>query len=182
MFDRGAGGVRQLGLMRRLLFGSLLLIGAVGIGRAALPPLGVLPAAIIDPDMARSDYAEHCGGCHGIQGSAAPAQLPELRGRVGWFMCTPQSRAYLIRLPNIAHSRISDNQQLADLVNYMVFGLGGASVPKGSKPFTADEVAHERKFALTSTSLKAERARYVDVAIRQCGAPVTMRLLYPGQK
>lgn len=168
--------------MRRLVLGSLLLIGAVSIGRAALPPLGPLPAAITDPDMARTDYAEHCGGCHGIQGSAAPAQLPELRGRVGWFMCTPQSRAYLIRLPNIAHSRITDNQQLADLVNYMVFGLGGASVPTGSKPFTADEVAHERKFALTSTSLKAERARYVEAAIRQCGAPLTMRLLYPGQK
>ena len=168
--------------MRRLVLGSLFLIGAVGIGRAALPPLGPLPAAITDPDLARSDYAEHCGGCHGIQGSAAPALLPELRGRVGWFMCTPQSRAYLIRLPNIAHSRIKDNQQLADLVNYMVFGLGGASVPKGAKPFTAQEVAHERQFALTSVSLKAERPRYVEVAIRQCGAPAAMRRLYPGQE
>lgn len=168
--------------MRRLVLGSLFLIGAVGIGRAALPPLGPLPAAITDPDLARSDYAEHCGGCHGVQGSAAPALLPELRGRVGWFMCTPQSRAYLIRLPNIAHSRIKDNQQLADLVNYMVFGLGGASVPKGAKPFTALEVAHERQFALTSVSLKAERARYVEAAIRQCGAPTAMRRLYPGQE
>ena len=168
--------------MRRLLTGSLLLLGVVGIGRAALPPMGPLTDEISDPELARSDYAEHCGGCHGIQGSAAPAQLPELRGRVGWFLCTPQSRAYLIRLPNIAHSRISDNQQLADLVNFMVFGLGGPSVPTGAKPFTAQEVERERKFALSSASLKAERARYVEVAIKQCGAPSAMRLLYPGQK
>lgn len=167
--------------MRGLLIGSCMLLGAVGIGRAALPAMGPLPAAITDPDLARSDYVENCGGCHGVQGSAAPAQLPELRGRVGWFMCTPQSRAYLIRLPNVAHSRISDNQQLADLVNFVVFGLGGASVPAGSQPFTAAEVAHERQFALSSASLKAERAKYVDVAIKRCGAPGTMRLLYPGQ-
>ena len=96
-----------------LLIGSLALLGAVGIGRAALPPMGLLPSAITDPDLARSDYVENCGGCHGVQGSAAPAALPELRGRVGWFLCTPQTRAYLIRLPNVALSRIKDNQQLA---------------------------------------------------------------------
>ncbi len=168
--------------MRGLLIGSLVLLGAVGIGRAALPPMGLLPAAITDPDLARSDYVENCGGCHGVQGSAAPAQLPELRGRVGWFLCTPQSRAYLIRLPNVAHSRITDNQQLADLVNFVVFGLGGASVPAGRKPFTAAEVMQERKFALSSASLTAERARHVEAAIRTCKAPADMRLLYPGQK
>ncbi|MFD2428854.1 hypothetical protein ACFSUK_13245 [Sphingobium scionense] len=63
-----------------LLIGSLVLLGAVGIGRAALPPMGLLPSAITDPDLARSDYVENCGGCHGVQGSAAPAALPELRG------------------------------------------------------------------------------------------------------
>lgn len=74
-------------------------------------------AAIGDPELAKADYVEHCAGCHGVQGLSAPAKLPELRGRVGYMMCTADTRAYLLRLPNIAKSRISDNQQLADMLN-----------------------------------------------------------------
>ncbi|WIW87742.1 MULTISPECIES: cytochrome C [unclassified Sphingobium] len=170
---------RQLG---PLLCAALLLAGGTAALRAALPPMGPLPAAITDPAMARADYVEQCAGCHGVAGSAAPAQLPELRGRVGWFLCTPQARAYLIRLPNVAHSRIRDNQQLADMMNYVVFGLGGASAPSGAAPFTAEEVARERRQPLSTTALKAERARHVETAIRHCNAPTSLRLLYPGQK
>lgn len=167
---------------RAILWTALLLLGASASLRAALPPMGPLPAAITDPAMARADYVEQCAGCHGVSGSTAPAKLPELRGRVGWFLCTPQARAYLIRLPNVAHSRITDNQQLADMMNYVVFGLGGASTPAGSAPYTAQEVARERQQALATTTLRAERARQVESAIRRCGAPASLRLLYPGQK
>jgi hypothetical protein len=137
-----------------------------------------LATIIADPALARSDFIEQCGGCHGVDGRSAPAALPELRGRVGYFMCTPASRAYLIRLPNIAHSRLTDNQQLADLMNFVIFGLGEASAPPGTKPFTGEEVARERQFALSSTSLTAERARHVESAIRKCGAPVSLRQLF----
>ena len=153
---------------------------------AALVPLGAVLAGevplsgiVADPVAARSDYVEQCGGCHGVQGRSAPASLPELRDRVGYFMCTPQSRVYLIRLPNVAHSRITDNQQLADLMNFVIFSLGGSSAPKGTKPFTGEEVAHERQFALSSVSLTAERARHVESAIRRCGAPASLRRFFP---
>lgn len=135
-------------------------------------------AAVTDPELARSDYVEHCAGCHGVQGVSAPARLPELRGRVGYMMCTPDTRAYLLRLPNIARSRLADNQQLADMLNFMVFAIGGDSVLPGTQPFTAAEVAHERKFALTSASLIKERARHVETAIRKCGAPASLRDFY----
>lgn len=164
------------------LFCAALLLGGTAGLRAALPPMGLLPAEIVDPDMARADYVEQCAGCHGVNGSTAPAALPELRGRVGWFLCTPDARAYLLRLPNVAHSRIKDNQQLADMMNYVVFGLGGASAPHNAAPFTAEEVARERQHALSTTTLSAERARQVESAIRTCKAPASLRLLYPGQK
>lgn len=144
--------------------------------RAATVAQGL--AAITDPELARGDYVEHCAGCHGVQGISAPAKLPELRGRVGYMMCTAETRAYMLRLPNIAKSRISDNQQLADMLNFMVFGLGGESVIPGTKPFTAKEVAKERPLALTSASLVAERRRHVDTAIRKCGAPQAFRDFY----
>lgn len=135
-------------------------------------------AAIGDPQLARADYVEHCAGCHGVQGISAPAKLPELRGRVGYMMCTPATRAYLLRLPNIAKSRLSDNQQLADMLNFMIFGIGGQSVLPGTRPFTATEVEYERKFALTSASLVKERQRHVETAIHECGAPATLRNFY----
>jgi hypothetical protein len=140
----------------------------------------VAAIAAFDPGSGRADYVEQCGGCHGVSGRSAPAQLPELRDRVGYFMCTPDSRAYLLRLPNVAHSRITDNQQLADLMNFVVFGLGGASAPKQALPFTGDEVARERKNASSAVSLKAERARYVEQAIRKCRAPASLRAFFPG--
>jgi len=136
----------------------------------------------VDPVLARMDYIENCSGCHGVQGKSAPAALPELHDRVGYFLCTPEARAYLIQLPNIAHSRITDNERLADLLNFMTFVIGGASVPKGTLPFTAAEVARERPHVLASASLKKERARHVEQAIRRCGAPASLRLLYPGEK
>ncbi|MEH3048147.1 c-type cytochrome [Sphingomonas adhaesiva] len=154
---------------------------AIATVAAATSPRPSLPAAITDPVLARSDYIEHCGGCHGADGRSAPARVPELRDRVGYFMCNADTRAYLVRLPNVAHSRITDNQQLADLVNFVVFGLGGASTPAQARPFTAAEVAQDRHAALSSVSLREERARHVATAIRHCHAPVSLRRFYPGE-
>ncbi len=135
-----------------------------------------------DPDQARLDYVENCGGCHGVTGDTVPAHLPELAGRVGWFMCTPEARAYLLRLPNVAHSRIKDNAELADMMNYVVFVLGGLSAPPGTAPFTGDEVTRERPQALTNTNLSAERLRLANQIVQRCHAPASIRQLYVGQQ
>ena len=131
---------------------------------------------------AQSDYIENCGGCHGFDGDSEPADLPVLKDRVGYFMCTREGRDYLIRLPNVAHSRIADPQELADLVNFVVFALGGDSAPKGAKPFTAGEVAALRKNAMTTISLVAERARVVANLPASCHAPASLDKYYPSQK
>lgn len=170
-------------MQRIVLAATAAALAALGPGLAARDdPRATTIAqglgAIGDPELARADYVEHCAGCHGVQGISAPARLPELRGRVGYMMCTPATRAYLLRLPNIAKSRLSDNQQLADMLNFMIFGIGGQSVLPGTRPFTASEVEYERKFALTSASLVTERKRHVETAIRECGAPATFRNFY----
>ena len=169
-------------------FTAAAFAGAVSFGalRAAEPAnhSPEIPAAaagmMADPELAQSDFIEQCAGCHGVRGSSVPAHLPELKDRVGWFMCTPESRAYLLRLPNVAHSRLTDNAQLADLMNYVIFVLGGKSAPAGSKPFTAEEVARERQFPLTSGSISDERLRLANVAIRKCRAPASLRLQFNG--
>jgi hypothetical protein len=164
--------------VQRISLAAMALAGAV----AAAPAPNVAPPPYPrEMTLAQSNYVEHCGGCHGIQGDAAPANLPSLRGRVGWFMCTPEARAYLMRLPNVARSRIADNDDLADLLNFMVFGLGGTSTPKDAKPFTGAEVARERQSPFTSVSLIKTRATLVETLIKRCGAPASLKLMYPGQ-
>ncbi len=167
------------------MLGAIALASAVllmrgGVHAAPVPP--DLDSVMTDPAQAKIDYIENCGGCHGVAGDTVPAHLPELAGRVGWFMCTPEARAYLLRLPNVAHSRITDNGELADLMNYVVFVLGKGTAPVGTAPFTADEVARNRKLALTNTNLTSERLRLANQLVRQCHAPASIRDLYVAQK
>jgi hypothetical protein len=156
---------------------ALLLASTVAEAATPLPELTSLPE-LTGP---QSDYVEHCSGCHGMQGNSAPADIPVLRDRVGYFMCTPAGRDYLIRLPNVAYSAITDNQELADMMNFVVFGLGGASAPKGAKPFTASEVARLRGRALATQSLIAARADVVAKLGSACAVPEGMNFFYDGQ-
>ncbi len=165
--------------MRASFLLSALVLAASGPVLAA-PVLPELPAL---PELTgpQSDYVEHCSGCHGMQGNSAPADIPVLRDRVGYFMCSQEGRDYLIRLPNVAFSAITDNQELADMMNFVVFGLGGNSAPRGTKPFTAAEVAKLRGRALATGSLIAARAAIVDRLVGTCAVPQSMKFFYDGQ-
>jgi hypothetical protein len=111
---------------------------------------------------------EGCGGCHGILGSSWKKDIPELRGEVGRFLCTTAGREYLVRLPNVAFADM-DDRLLADVMNYVVFDLGGSSAPANAVPYTAREVAALRRMPLKNTQLARMRESILaDVAAR-CG-------------
>jgi hypothetical protein len=155
--------------VRTLTAAALLLSAGIARAEPELPRL----------TTPQSDYVEHCSGCHGMQGNSAPAEIPVLRDRIGYFMCTPAGRDYLIRLPNVAYSAITDNQELADMMNFIVFGLGGQSAPKNARPFTAAEVARLRRDPLATTSLVAVRERVVGgLAASGCTVPESIKLFY----
>jgi hypothetical protein len=159
------------------LAGILLVSSLPAFAAPALPQLTILPE-LTGP---QSDYVEHCSGCHGMQGNSAPAEIPVLRDRVGYFMCTKEGREYLIRLPNVAYSAITDNQELADMMNFVVFGLGGNSAPKDARPFAAAEVAKLRTRALATQSLIAARAEVVNGMVGHCAVPQSMKFFYNEQ-
>ena len=155
--------------MKRLAATALLLSAGMAQAQPELPHL----------TTPQSDYVEHCSGCHGMQGNSAPADIPVLRDRIGYFMCTREGRDYLIRLPNVAYSAISDNQELADMMNFIVFGLGGKSAPRNAKPFTAAEVARLRRDPLATQSLVAARERVVGgLAASGCTVPESIKNFY----
>lgn len=138
---------------------AAVLVAAGGLGAPA--------AAAGSEAWARSAFLERCGGCHGLDGKAAAAVVPDLRDQVGYFLCTPQGRAYVGRLPNVAFSAVSD-QQLAEIVNYAVFKVGGSSAPSGAKPYTAAEIGRLRHDPLTATDLVAQRSRVAEGVIKSC--------------
>jgi hypothetical protein len=161
--------------------GALSLLSLAALASAALAGGARPRAAEVELSAAQSDYLEYCGGCHGLQGSSAPAPIPVLTGRVGYFMCTNAGRRYLLRLPNIAHVRLDDDQRVAGMMNFVVFDLGGPTAPRGARPFTAAEVAAERPKAMTGFEVMDMRRMVVDELIRRCHAPKSLREAYPGE-
>ncbi len=137
--------------------------------------LNAEPAPVTQLDAAQSTYLQRCGGCHGIQGTSNPAVVPTLRGQVSQFLCTRQGREYLVRLPSIATSPLSD-RQLADLMNFVVFSLGGTSSDElRAPPFSAAEIGRLRRRPLNEVALVKFRADVVEDLIRKCGASPALR-------
>jgi hypothetical protein len=131
-----------------------------------------LPAAANDAPVqltpAQSGYLESCGGCHGIQGTASKKDVPQLRSEVGRFLCTAAGREYIVRLPNVAFADMSD-RLLADVMNFVVFDLGGASAPRGAAAYSVAEVAGLRRRPLKNAPLARMRANILADARLRCG-------------
>jgi len=67
-------------------------------------------------------------------------------------------------------------------MNFVVFGLGGNSAPKGARPYTAQEVARLRTQALATQSLIAARNEVVGKMMGSCKVPKSMNYFYDGQE
>jgi hypothetical protein len=97
---------------------------------------------------AAEDYARNCQGCHGHFGFSVD-EIPILKDRVGYFAHTPQGRAYLVQVPNVAQAHLSD-ERLARLLNWVLGTYSATQLPVGFEPYTAEEVGGLRRQKLPS--------------------------------
>ncbi|WP_249208790.1 cytochrome c family protein [Acetobacter okinawensis] len=153
-----------------LLAGAVRTHAAVGTPQ---PPLALhtVPDAVAGATTlshTQSVYVSHCGGCHGIEGISGPTFVPTLRNSVGSFACTPEGRAYLVRVPGVSMSLIRDDQTLADVMNFVLITLGGSSTPPDFKPYTAAEVHAWRAHPLSGPDFMATRAHVLERALAAC--------------
>lgn len=148
----------------------MLLLGASFPASATQAPL----------NPARINYLGQCGGCHGLQGDTAPAPVPVLRGRIGYFMRSVSGREYLIRLPNVSRAKIDDDA-LAAMMNFVVAAFGPYSGPAKTRLFSADEVRRLRNRAMFGAEIELTRRSVVNELVRDHGAPASLQLSYPGQ-
>jgi hypothetical protein len=135
---------------------------------------GLLHAETTQLQTARAGYLLSCGGCHGLGGVSNSRLVPDLKDQVGFFLNLPEGRDYVARLPNVAFS-ITTDEELTGVLNYVVFSLGGDSVPRGAKPYTVKEVSQLRRNPLTEVSLARMRQQMVQILIEQYNATTELR-------
>lgn len=86
------------------------------------------------------NYVLRCLGCHLHDGTGLPAAgIPDFVGKVGVFGGSEDGRRYLLHVPGVINSGLSE-QETAALLNYIMDTYAGASMPEVFVPFTAEEV------------------------------------------
>lgn len=112
----------------------------IGKWLLALTLIAVAPA-MADDRPAPVNYVLRCLGCHLQDGTGLPsAGIPDFVGKVGVFAGSDDGRRYLLHVPGVINSGLS-NKETADLLNYIMDTYAGPSMPASSDPFTAEEVA-----------------------------------------
>jgi mono/diheme cytochrome c family protein len=144
---------------------AMLLWAAASTAQAQNAPATNVPDAItrktglhLEPmPRAARLYAENCQGCHGPTGVSV-TEIPTLAGRIGYFARTPEGRRYLVQVPNVALNPSSD-QDIAELMNWLLNTYSRAELPKDFQPYSTEEVALLRKARI---DVAADRRRIVE--------------------
>ena len=105
--------------------------------------LGLLVATGGAAEEPKVAYWLHCAGCHLLDGSGAPPEIPTLIVEPGVLAGLPGGREYLIRIPGVAQAAM-DNARLAGVLNYMLEAFSPAELTRPFTPFSAEEVGRHR--------------------------------------
>jgi mono/diheme cytochrome c family protein len=157
-------------------------------GKAVASPVAVASPAepASGASTARADskgiFVSNCAVCHQPDGKGAPGVYPPLADSVGRYVVLKDGRTYLIDVVSFGMGgkidsggdsfegemppwpQLSD-QEVADVLTYVLTGLNPKLLPSGFKPISADEVKAERTKQLNSVAIHAER----DSVIKQLG-------------
>lgn len=98
-----------------------------------------VPAGVTNVQLAWQNWVLNCQGCHRLDGTGSDTTAPSLAGTVAKFLWVPGGREYLIRVPGVATSPLSD-ADLAEVMNWMMWRYDKQDLPSNFRPFTADEM------------------------------------------
>jgi hypothetical protein len=106
--------------------------------------LAVPIAATAADDDVRANYLLACRGCHLADGSGVPPEVPSLRNTLGPLAGNSEGRDYLVRVPAVLQSRLSD-EKLAEVLNWVLTEFNAETLPGDFRPLTTAEVTAARK-------------------------------------
>ena len=94
--------------------------------------------------LARQNYILNCQGCHLPDGSGSPGNVPKLNDFMGYFLHVDGGREFILQVPGVAGAPISD-QELADVMNWILLNFSKNELPDPFIPYNAEEVGKLRK-------------------------------------
>lgn len=127
--------------------------------------LCALPVLVTAKDP-ESLYRMECQGCHLSDGGGGLDSIPALTNHVARFLDVPGGREYLLQVPGVALSPLSD-QELADVLNWMLQTFGPPGPVSRNAPYTVEEIARWRKQPLADV---AKRRAELVLLMQQPGA------------
>jgi hypothetical protein len=108
------------------------------------------------------NYQINCMGCHLGDGSGQVGRVPSIRRSLVLFSATREGRDYIVRVPGVAQSPLSDGDTAA-LLNWMARNLSDLTLPPGFADYSEAEVQSLRHRPLARVS--DERARLLKAAV-----------------
>ena len=99
--------------------------------------------AAADDRRAEANYMLHCQGCHLPGAEGSEGRVPPMNDFVGYFLHSKAGREFLIRVPGVAHAALTDDE-IAELMNWLLPRFSRAQLPKQFEPFTVAEVSRLR--------------------------------------
>ncbi|MBP0595611.1 cytochrome c [Paraburkholderia sp. LEh10] len=146
---RGARAARTaalwIGAARRI---SMLLVACAA---TFAPPSPANAQSHADASLAQQHWVLNCMGCHTATGGGIAGKVPPLANSLGYFEHLPAGREYVMRVPGASNSALSD-QELADVLNWLLTTMNRDALPKDFKPYTAAEVTEHRRPAFSDVA------------------------------
>ncbi len=103
-----------------------------------------------DPQL---NYMMECQGCHGADGSGGLETIPAMNNQLAKFLAIPGGREFLVKVPGVAQSSLSDAETTA-VLNWMLNRFGPSEIAQSYPPYTVEEVSRLRKTPLTEVQQK----------------------------
>jgi cytochrome c553 len=142
-------------------------------GAAPVPavPAAPAPAGVENAQRAWQNWTLNCQGCHRFDGSGSDATAPGIAGTVAKFLLAPGGREYLIRVPGVATSPLSD-ADLAEVMNWMLWRFDKEHLPASFVPYTAAEIAplRARPLRLEASRMRSSLLSQAEAGAVQAGA------------
>ncbi len=127
--------------------------------RTVITLLGLLMAASVNNSLAtgtglslaQQNYMLNCQGCHLPDGSGSAGVVPRMTDFIGYFLQVDGGREFIVRVPGAANAPI-DDQELADVMNWLLKQFSAEQIPPDFHPYTSEEVGILRKNPLIDVS------------------------------
>jgi cytochrome c553 len=128
---------------------------------------GALNPGVMNAQRAWQHWTLNCQGCHRPDGTGSEGTAPSLAGTVAKFLNVPGGREYLGRVPGVATSPLS-NDDLAEVLNWMLWRFDAAHVPANFAPYTAAEIGSLRTqpLRIEASTVRRELLKKADAAHR----------------